>query len=77
MSAFTLIPHHHEPLESILLTGISNDNTRRAYARSLTKFLNWHSAQSRGEISPCKNFIAEQGARCIRGCSKAAAKENH
>ena len=38
-------------LERVLLNGVSNEHTRRAYRRALEKFLAWYDAQGFREIS--------------------------
>ena len=38
-------------LGRVLLNGVSNEHTRRAYRRALEKFLAWYDAQGFREIS--------------------------
>jgi site-specific recombinase XerD len=40
-----------EILERVLLRGVSNENTKRAYRRALYKFLAWYDARGYAEIS--------------------------
>jgi site-specific recombinase XerD len=41
----------HEILERVLLNGVSNENTKRAYRRALYKFLAWYDTRGYTEIS--------------------------
>src|SRR5262249_30927899 len=45
------LPDRAALLEGVLLSGVSNNNTRRAYIRALEKFMSWYSSHARGEIS--------------------------
>jgi site-specific recombinase XerD len=56
----------HEILERVLLNGVSNKNTKRAYGRALGKFLAWYNAKGYTEIS-------RQGLDEYRVQSKAPA----
>ena len=40
-----------EILERVLLNGVSNEHTRRAYRRTLEKFLAWYDARGYTELS--------------------------
>jgi site-specific recombinase XerD len=37
--------------DAVLLNGVSNENTRRAYRRAWQRFQGWYVARNRGEIS--------------------------
>ena len=41
----------HKILERVMLNGVSNENTERAYRRALGKFLAWYDAKAYREIS--------------------------
>ncbi len=45
------IPDHGELLEKVLLNGVSNENTRRAYSRALQKFMAWYSTKGFADVS--------------------------
>jgi predicted phosphoadenosine phosphosulfate sulfurtransferase len=40
-------------LERVLLNGVSNEHTRRAYSRPLEKFLAWYDARGYAELCRC------------------------
>ena len=45
------VEDRNQILERVLLNGVSNEHTRRAYRRALEKFLAWYDAQGFREIS--------------------------
>jgi len=46
-----LVPDRAELLQKVLLNGVSNENTRRAYSRALEQFMEWYSKKGNGELS--------------------------
>ncbi|HET6844833.1 MAG TPA: tyrosine-type recombinase/integrase [Candidatus Angelobacter sp.] len=49
--SLVLVPDRIQLLEDVLLNGVSNANTRRAYSRALQSFLEWYRAKGAGELS--------------------------
>ncbi|MGO9443183.1 MAG: tyrosine-type recombinase/integrase [Thiobacillaceae bacterium] len=63
----------HEILERVLLNGVSNENTERAYRRALEKFLAWYDARGYREIS---RHVLEQYRAESKASGAAASSTN-
>lgn len=66
-------PDRAELLKGVLLAGVSNKNTRRAYSRALEKFLTWYGSAGRGELS---RAVVREYRAWLEGSGSAASSVN-
>ncbi len=56
----------NQTLERVLLNGVSNEHTRRAYRRTLEKFLAWFGHEDRSADPPARLHTTPEAARNSR-----------
>jgi site-specific recombinase XerD len=61
----------HKILERVMLNGVSNENTERAYRRALGKFLAWYDAKAYREIS--RQVLDEYRAQSVASDGAASS----
>jgi integrase/recombinase XerD len=62
-----------ELLEQMLLSGVSNEHTRRAYSRALERFLTWYQAEGVSELS---GQVVERYRTGLERSGRAASSVN-
>ncbi len=73
MNDLVLVPDRQEILEKLLLRGVSNAHTRRAYSRALSKFLGWYSGRDHREVS---RLVLEEYRTYLEGSGASASSIN-